>query len=1531
LAQPQQEEGKEEELLQPKSFSNWNAQFIQRQIEEKETVNNALQQKALSNPAFFIIQRQEEKKDDLLQGQSECSESLAIQRQDEEEEPKFQGQAEKEEEQERLLQPFSNIHSTSNRRDDNSIIHPSDSGLPLSTTIKEKVEPVIGADLSQVKVHTSKAAADSAEAIGAKAFTHKNHIWLGRNQNSNDLKLMAHELTHVAQQRGLALFDQNSTAKSSRIDRKINNPKISLPSNIPESLPHDILQRENGDNGTSNSRAAEIADEVYDALDWFNNEPRAINALQGHSAYMRRIIQIRFRERHDQSLKNYLKDQLSGDWLVKAFALLSSTNYHEPHTAMALALIPIGTRDTEVFRLLEGRDLAARQALKNGYNQAFRDIGDEDEPHTLEGDLKDDLSGWRKEKALALLNRDLKSADHLYFDSVGITGTHDESVISRIQGEWQKGPAEFAKFEKDWDDYVRNQKKWTDEDETWTDMSLYQAMDDELSGETWELVRAVLIGYIQYKAYGYLEEDGLTAGREPLTEDQRFEREEILLQVAEASLDAATTGGFTGLGTNEQQVFRAVRTIRQIWMQRIERARQTRNLAKQREYQESWNRRQNALMSFIPSEMDEGTADFMRVRLLLAGELDAADEVYLAGQASDYDKVIELVTKYWREGKINELLEKAWEERRETRNGQSGVLLRPSYRVHMIIPLTHGDNAVRVLLLTRNDWSDARRGAERLKLELDQGDNDSDLKKGYELLKNPGIAGDLRNGVIETFVNRYLSNVEGDRDTEKFLNYIAERYENSHTVWEFKDLIDPTTNPAEMVRRAEGRLASTRSGIMDHVLNDFVRDIDQITGEDTEAVALESLERLRFIAQTADAHPDELAAMMLMTGKRTPQELAQFEYQDFQARLNDLRELKRSIAEAIATIAELVIEAALTIATGGAAAGALLASISAAVAGMLIREALLGQDYDLISRQNAQQLAVIIASHGFGSFGNRVFRDIIEPENLERLGRMGAFLEGVAEEGARQLGQTLTTVSFENRMPTAESIGASALSILGNTLGTGVNQAMTHNMADNMPTIERMRRTFAGNLAQNVISGVSEEGSELIRTGVQNLTGAEIATRFGQKTAAAIRDGLIDTVGDIGARQVGEARRRQREQEESAGIETQPDSELSDLQENPNRITGDIALSDSAAESNVPGIMAVAHVFGDHAISIVRTGDMSIRIIICSNSCSQLRTLLEGVRRTAPSEMETSLDLYQSQVNDIEQRLRENPNDYDALSDFNELAASLRALSDRLGEQTLIGSRPDATIPAVHRNVSDIMDNGVFTIPELQRLYEQYRQRKEAEGGIVAPPELWARLTRGEARAILDRELGVGWTTSGRGRRRERGEVFVQPETLDLLLQAMPEYPHENFVPFPLAAGEEISLGPSVGRGLSGADIQLAYTIEGLQNMHPDLRSQFHDDLQRSIREGNAIEVGRDEAGNSIYWPRDSSGHAWQVHHIQPLEWNGPDAPSNWVAVPYNIHSDLHRWWNQLKRLVQTDIEVIEALETGEQAESVLELTETTS
>ncbi len=79
-------------------------------------------------------------------------------------------------------------------------------GSALPASAKQFFQNSMGADFSDVKIHTGTQAEQSASAINAKAYTVDNNIVFAANQFNPDTKegkkLLAHELTHVMQQSG---------------------------------------------------------------------------------------------------------------------------------------------------------------------------------------------------------------------------------------------------------------------------------------------------------------------------------------------------------------------------------------------------------------------------------------------------------------------------------------------------------------------------------------------------------------------------------------------------------------------------------------------------------------------------------------------------------------------------------------------------------------------------------------------------------------------------------------------------------------------------------------------------------------------------------------------------------------------------------------------------------------------------------------------------------------------------------------------------------------------------------------------------------------------------------------------------------------------------------------------------------------------------------------------------------------------------------------------------------------------------------
>lgn len=72
-------------------------------------------------------------------------------------------------------------------------------GRPLDSAVRSEMESRLGADFSDVRIHTDAAAKASAAEVGARAYTSGHHVVIG--DGGADKHTLAHELTHVIQQR----------------------------------------------------------------------------------------------------------------------------------------------------------------------------------------------------------------------------------------------------------------------------------------------------------------------------------------------------------------------------------------------------------------------------------------------------------------------------------------------------------------------------------------------------------------------------------------------------------------------------------------------------------------------------------------------------------------------------------------------------------------------------------------------------------------------------------------------------------------------------------------------------------------------------------------------------------------------------------------------------------------------------------------------------------------------------------------------------------------------------------------------------------------------------------------------------------------------------------------------------------------------------------------------------------------------------------------------------------------------------------
>jgi hypothetical protein len=102
-------------------------------------------------------------------------------------------------------------------------------GQPLDVATCALMEPRFGHDFSRVRINVDAKAAESAQAIGARAYTVGRDIVFGAGQyaprTSAGQRLLAHELTHVVQQNGRAVSLQRDDAESQEREKWRQNLK----------------------------------------------------------------------------------------------------------------------------------------------------------------------------------------------------------------------------------------------------------------------------------------------------------------------------------------------------------------------------------------------------------------------------------------------------------------------------------------------------------------------------------------------------------------------------------------------------------------------------------------------------------------------------------------------------------------------------------------------------------------------------------------------------------------------------------------------------------------------------------------------------------------------------------------------------------------------------------------------------------------------------------------------------------------------------------------------------------------------------------------------------------------------------------------------------------------------------------------------------------------------------------------------------------------------------------------------------------
>ena len=136
----------------------------------------------------------------------------------------------------------------------------SNAGAPLDPARRHAMEARLGHDFSRVRVHSGARAEASAGAVNALAYTVGHHIVFASAAPAHDDELLAHELTHVVQQRGLQhepgaplpVDDEHSPAEQEARQAASSNRPATPP--VARTLAVARLQRQPARRGTAAPR-----------------------------------------------------------------------------------------------------------------------------------------------------------------------------------------------------------------------------------------------------------------------------------------------------------------------------------------------------------------------------------------------------------------------------------------------------------------------------------------------------------------------------------------------------------------------------------------------------------------------------------------------------------------------------------------------------------------------------------------------------------------------------------------------------------------------------------------------------------------------------------------------------------------------------------------------------------------------------------------------------------------------------------------------------------------------------------------------------------------------------------------------------------------------------------------------------------------------------------------------------------------------------------------------------------------------------
>jgi len=209
------------------------------------------------------------------------------------------------------------------------------SGQPLDLATRSFFEPRFGHDFHQVRVHDDGGAAESAQAINAKAFTTGKDVFFAAGEyapeSTKGRELLAHELVHVVQQNGnfdpapalKSASEQKSSDPPSVAEAKGNRAAENLASendepvspNFLSRLPANIIARD-PPTAINPQTVQEAVDIIIDALEGYTSRWDSENILAQFNHRSAPMVQAIVQELKRRSGAHELTPEGMVDWLL---------------------------------------------------------------------------------------------------------------------------------------------------------------------------------------------------------------------------------------------------------------------------------------------------------------------------------------------------------------------------------------------------------------------------------------------------------------------------------------------------------------------------------------------------------------------------------------------------------------------------------------------------------------------------------------------------------------------------------------------------------------------------------------------------------------------------------------------------------------------------------------------------------------------------------------------------------------------------------------------------------------------------------------------------------------------------------------------------------------------------------------------------------------------------------------------------------------------------------------------------------------